>query len=186
MQILNKFKFGNRQKGIVMAVAMIFLAILSLLGLYTMRSSIQGEQVSKSLRSVEVATQAAEIALRYCEDRVRTLQKINIQPISISLSGGALPEAWRNRVNWATTSDISVVLPAKLIVASGMRSLPTLPRCMVERFSLPPAPGEDRQAVAIMNPYQITSIGYSADYDIDSRGFTTSGSEVWLQTVLIP
>ena len=54
------FQGPQRQRGIVLAVALVFLAILSLVGLYAMRGSILGEQVSKNIRANEVATQAAE------------------------------------------------------------------------------------------------------------------------------
>ena len=40
------FQGPQRQRGIVLAVALVFLAILSLVGLYAMRGSILGEQVS--------------------------------------------------------------------------------------------------------------------------------------------
>ena len=184
-KIKNKFK--KNQNGIVMAVALIFLAILSLLGLYTMRSSIQGEQISKNLRSNEIATQSAEVALRYCEDRVRTGQsgmKSKIQQPSLSALGGALPDMWKTRANWLDTN-IFVQLPKEMLVSSGMRDVAVLPKCIVEQFSLPPAPGEDRQATAIMIPYLITAVGYSNDYEL-SNNRPISGGEVWLQTVLIP
>lgn len=177
----------KNQSGIVMAVALIFLAILSLLGLYTMRSSIQGEQISKNLRSVEVSTQSAEMMLRYCEDRVRTGQASivsRIQRPSLSTLDGTLPEMWKDRANWLNAS-IFAELPRALMVSSGMRNVGVLPKCMVEQFSLPPAPGEDRQATAIMIPYLITAVGYSSDYEL-KNGKPISGGEVWLQTVLIP
>ena len=44
---------ARRQRGVVLAMSLIFLAILSLVGLYAMRGSIQGEQVSKNLSPVK-------------------------------------------------------------------------------------------------------------------------------------
>ena len=84
---------ARRQRGVVLAMSLIFLAILSLVGLYAMRGSIQGEQVSKNLRSSEVATQAAETALRFCEDRVRTGQPLTILETPVTLTPGEDPRA---------------------------------------------------------------------------------------------
>ncbi|WP_172751352.1 PilX N-terminal domain-containing pilus assembly protein [Diaphorobacter sp. LR2014-1] len=165
-----------------MAISLIFLAILSLVGLYAMRSSILGEQVSKNIRSNEIAAQAAETALRYCEDQVRTNQAITILPESLDQSG--MPTAWQTRANWFNNS-ISVEVPASQLAATGMRPLPVLPRCIIERMSLPPAPGEDPRAVSFMRPHLVTAVGFSADYERDSSNRAISGGEVWLQSFLI-
>ena len=61
----------SRQQGVVLALALILLTVVSLVAIYTLRGTITGEQVSKNLRSNAVATQAAETALRICEDAVR-------------------------------------------------------------------------------------------------------------------
>ena len=49
----------RHQRGVVLAMSLVLLAILSLVGLYAMRGSILGEQVSKNIRANEVASQAA-------------------------------------------------------------------------------------------------------------------------------
>ena len=176
---------ARRQRGVVLAMSLIFLAILSLVGLYAMRGSIQGEQVSKNLRSSEVATQAAETALRFCEDRVRTGQPLTILETPVTPTRGELPNQWQTRANWFDNA-IAVEVPSNQLVATDMRPLPVRPRCIVERFTLPPAPGEDRRAVSFMRPHLITAVGFSADYERDASNRAISGGEVWLQSVLIP
>ncbi len=179
------FQGPQRQRGIVLAVALVFLAILSLVGLYAMRGSILGEQVSKNIRANEVATQAAETALRYCEDRVRTAQPLTTHEAPVDLAPGELPNRWQTRANWFDDT-IAVEVPSAQLVATDMRPLPVLPRCIVERFTLPPAPGEDPRSVAFMHPHLVTAIGFSADFERDSSNRAISGSEVWLQSILIP
>ena len=175
----------HRQRGVVLAMSLVFLAILSLVGVYAMRGSIQGEQVSKNLRSNEVANQAAETALRYCEDRVRTAQPLTILETPVTLTPGELPSQWQTRANWFDNT-IAVEVPASQLTATDMRPLPVRPRCIVERFTLPPAPGEDPRAVSFMRPHLITAIGFSADYERDASFRAISGGVVWLQSVLIP
>ena len=175
----------RHQRGVVLAMSLVLLAILSLVALYAMRGSILGEQVSKNIRANEVASQAAETALRYCEDRVRTAQALTIIDAPGTLTPGELPDQWQTRANWFDNA-VSNEIPADQLVAANMRPLPVRPRCIVERFTLPPAPGEDRRAVAFMQPHLITAIGFSADYERDASNRAISGGETWLQSILIP
>lgn len=175
----------HRQRGVVLAMSLVLLAILSLVGLYAMRGSIMGEQVSKNMRANEVANQAAETALRYCEDRVRTGQPLTILETPVSLAPGDLPNQWQTRANWFDNA-VSNDIPADQLVATDMRPLPVRPRCIVERFTLPPAPGEDPRAVSFMQPHLITAIGFSADFERDASNRAISGGETWLQSILIP
>jgi len=103
----------------------------------------------------------------------------------VTLTPGELPNQWQTRANWFDNA-VSNEIPADQLVAANMRPLPVRPRCIVERFTLPPAPGEDRRAVAFMQPHLITAIGFSADYERDASNRAISGGETWLQSILIP
>jgi type IV pilus assembly protein PilX len=176
----------QRQRGVVLVIALILLVVLSLTALYTMRGAILGEKVSKNIRSNEVAAQAAEIALRYCENQIRTGGSITINELPVTIAAGAMPIQWQKRTNWTNAAGLSVEVPASEMVASGMRPMPILPRCMIERFILPPAAGEDVKAVVFMQPHLITAVGYSPDYSTNASNQAISGGEVWLQSMLIP
>lgn len=173
------------QNGVVLVVSLIFLIILSLASLYITRGTIIGEQVSKNIRANANAAQSAETALRYCEDRVRTAQALNILEAPVDLAPGALPNQWQVRANWQDVTKANVI-PADQVTVQGMRPVPVQPRCIVESYTLPPAPGEDPQSVAIMKPYLITAVGYTHDYAADANNRAASGGEVWLQSILIP
>ena len=58
----------SRQAGVVLMVAMIMLIIISLLAAITVRNATSSEGINANLRQTQLATQAAETALRYCED----------------------------------------------------------------------------------------------------------------------
>ena len=177
------------QKGVVLVLALILLTVISLVAMYTMRGSITGEQVSKNLRAQAVAMQAAETALRLCEDAVRTGQTplgtvaFVKNPTPEALAGGAMPAQWKTRSNWILTGPTATAtqIPTAFITDANMRPLP-LPRCMVEQYELP-IMGEDK---TLTQPNLITVVGYSPDYLADANGNGIAGSEVWLQSVLRP
>lgn len=169
-----------RQRGVVLVMSLILLVIVSLVGAMAIRSAISGEQVSKSFRSNAVASQAAETALRYCEDQVlRSTGAVIVNPLPVS-GGGA--ELWKTRSNWASSAR-AIRIPAEVVNSSqsAARKLGTaqLPRCMVEQYPLLSVAGAlPRQS------YLVTAVGYSADYSENAAGIRQSGSEVWLQSML--
>lgn len=67
----------RQQQGIVLVVALIMLVIISLFTVTSIRSAISSESVANNTRIVELATQAADIALRHCEkSAVRALKDL--------------------------------------------------------------------------------------------------------------
>lgn len=190
-KIQRKSQLRVQQRGVVLALALILLTVISLVAVYTLRGSITGEQVSKNLRTQTVAMQAAETAMRVCEDAVRTGQDKLVagaievafvkNPTPEELAPGAMPELWGKRSNWTASPPLATVIPTAIVTNPDMRPLPS-PRCMVEQYELP-IMGEDR---TLSQPYLITVIGYSPDYQADTNGNTIAGSEVWLQSVLRP
>ncbi|MBP3980382.1 hypothetical protein J8G26_06505 [Acidovorax sp. JG5] len=181
-----------RQKGVVLALALILLTVVSLVAIYTLRGTITGEQVSKNLRTNAVATQAAETALRICEDAVRTSQStlgtgtsavaFTILDVPESMDAD-LPNQWSTRANWVVTGSAKTAnqIPVELITDANMRPIPA-PRCMVERYQLP-FMGEDK---TMSQPVLITAIGYTPDYQVNSSGAAVAGGEVWLQSIFRP
>lgn len=182
----------SRQQGVVLVLALILLVAVSLVAIYTLRGTITGEQVSKNLRSQAVASQAAETALRICEDAVRTAQStlgtgtsavaFTILDVPETMSAD-LPNQWNTRANWVVAGSTKKAnqIPLELVTDANMRQIPA-PRCMVERYQLP-IMGEDK---TISQPLLITAIGYTPDYQADANGVAVAGGEVWLQSILRP
>lgn len=56
-----------RQSGVVLVIALIVLLMVSLIGAVAIRGSSSSEQVANSARTENLARQAAEAALRFCE-----------------------------------------------------------------------------------------------------------------------
>lgn len=65
---------GKRQRGITLIVALIFLAMLALLGATAAQNSVLEERMAGNTRDRDLAFQAAEAALRDAELNIATLR----------------------------------------------------------------------------------------------------------------
>jgi type IV pilus assembly protein PilX len=170
---------GKSQSGVVLIFALIMLVVISMVALTSLKNSVSGEQVSNNLRTNALATQAAEAALRYCENQVLT-SAAGLVINEVSLTGTTtLPNLWETRSNW--TSTFAMVVPASFVdsTVGAARPQRTLPMCMVERNPLLTLGG-----AAPRNSFLISSIGYSPDYSKNASGVVVAGGEVWMQLLL--
>ena len=150
------------------------------------RRATTGEQVSKGLRTQTVAFQAAETALRFCEDQILKNTKITsgtstLEPADYPEDGSS-PSLWKTRANWELSTKKAVAIDTSVVNSTDDRREKAqgcvLPRCMVERLRLPSEEGAEIEA------FLITSVGYSPDYRTNAKGTPDSGSEVWLQSTI--
>lgn len=177
------------QRGVVLFMSLVFLVILSFVGIYAMRGTILGEQVSRNIRASEIANQAAETALRHCEDLVVAHDssiKGKIQPIDHSIPEGELPRMWQTRANWWNATLVHDI-PYDQLTASGARLFRAAdeamrPLCMVERFEVIP---ENPRVPDPRIGFLITAVGFSPDYAQNAAHNATAGSEAWLQSALV-
>lgn len=168
------------QQGIVLITALILLVIMTLVALLSLQGSISGEKVSKNLRTSSVALQAAEIALRRCENDIFfNTPTFVINGVSLTSAGGATPSLWITSANWnnpaiantVTVADVNSLNPAA-------RAFPVLPRCIIEEQRLVTTDGTSRPT------YWITARGFSPDFQVNASNEVISGSQVWLQSIL--
>lgn len=178
------FPRRHGSQGIILPIAMIMLAIISFVGLMSARNSASYEQFSNNIRTSQVARQAAEAGLRYCErvaiddaDNEGKGYPVDAAKI-ISDIKLATPEestaAWNSKANWKTGAAnliaVSLGYTNEVRDASQIRHDPT---CII-------------QALAD-DGYLITARGLSNDAKVDSNtGELETGSEVWLQSILKP
>jgi Tfp pilus assembly protein PilX len=163
--------------GASLIIVLILLGVIALTSAATLRNASSNERVSNNFRMHVLAQQYAEAALRYCEmqltqadgSRVATLKESN-------LVDNSAPPAWRQRAAWTGSGSAAAsrtTVPEAFVVSSSSAFKPSqLPECVVEK-----------KAVDGGNVYVITARGFSSDYMADGRGFTVSGSVVWLQTL---
>lgn len=177
------------QHGVVLIVALILLVIISLLAVTSMRGASSAESISGNVRTTELATQAAEIALRHCE-------KAAIRHTKVTLGGSTDPDLlnydvqgldntkmiwantavqWQNIATWDSTATSTYVLTTTTL-GSGTYKRP--PECMVESLT-------GTTPVSTSASFIITARGFGPEVAAaDSSRTRPQGSEVWLQSTI--
>lgn len=178
----------RKQQGVVLIIALILLVVISLLAVTSMRNAGSAESVAGNVRTTELATQAAEIALRHCESSALKITKLIANPSDTSAEANystTLAESnvlrastsvqWQNTATWDSASTATYVLPSSLV---GTATFKRPPECMVESLT------------------GVTAVGTNAAFVITARGFgpevaaadgsrtRPQGTEVWLQSTI--
>lgn len=189
------------QNGIVLVVALIMLVVISLLAAVSVRNATSSEGINANVRQTQLASQAAEIALRYCEDGLLNVNppgtpgtatfNITSPPSSTTVAlsavhiqdyvSGSTPLSMSTTI-WDSTASghaNSILIVPAMSVNHGITStFSRPPECMIERL----APS--------------TASTYSTTFNITARGFGPEvptanasrdrpvGSVVWLQSTV--
>ncbi len=176
----------------MLIIALILLVVISLMAVTSLRNAGSAESVAGNVRTTELATQAAEIALRHCESSAIQLAKntassettfytttfpiVSIAPISSAL--------WQSTATWdsSTANTATFILPTATFAVGGVTTYKRPPECMIELIS-----GTMPTGAASVTPsaFVITARGFGPEVAAGSG--RPQGSEVWLQsTIEIP
>jgi Tfp pilus assembly protein PilX len=164
----------HRQRGVVLIVALVMLAIIGLMSAAVMRNALSNDVVSDNNRRSNQATQAAQAALRYCEQLLTG--EVTVPAGATALSTAAAEtnpsnERWTSFSNWklATNAGGPVSVPSTVYASS------KAPQCMAQKRTL----GSSEVIV-------VTARGFSDNYaeNSDASGRTKAGSVVWLQSII--
>jgi type IV pilus assembly protein PilX len=179
----------KRQQGVVLIVALILLVIISLLAVTNMRSAGSAESVAGNVRTTELATQAAEIALRHCEKAATKYTKVTLGSSTNpelanydvqGLDNGRMIWAstagqWQSTTIWDSTSTLPYVLTTTTL-GTGTYKRP--PECMVESLT-------GATAVSANAAFIITARGFGPEVAAaDASRTRPQGTEVWLQSTI--
>ncbi|MGB4116067.1 MAG: PilX N-terminal domain-containing pilus assembly protein [Polaromonas sp.] len=185
------------QHGIVLILALVMLVVISLLTTLAVRNATSSEAVNSNVRQTQLASQAAETALRYCEAALTTFlaaetatftftsppssASFNIDATyihDVAVSGTATSAI---AANWDSTTAANriLVVPMSSVNRTGITTtFSRPPECMIDRLS------------------RSTSSNYWKTFAITSRGFGPEvaaanaardrpvGSEIWMQSSL--
>jgi type IV pilus assembly protein PilX len=179
----------RKQRGLVLIVSIVLLAIVSVLAAFSTRNAASAENVSGNVRLTELAMQAAEIALRHCEESVAEVIAVDAgatpsYPTLGFTTVNILPEGsesiWQTASEWDTPTAPVYVLPLEQmnqpdLVATYNRP----PECMVGRlpFVLPSG------AISTTAAFVITARGFGPEVPAaNSNRSRPVGSEAWLQS----
>lgn len=93
----------ENQKGVALVVSLVFLLLLTLIGLATMRSTTLQESMANNVEDSMIAFEAAEAALRAGERKIDTFTEIP-KPVA---TNPAVDEVWdfdANAIDWSSKS----------------------------------------------------------------------------------
>jgi type IV pilus assembly protein PilX len=169
-------KFITRQPGVALPVTLIFLVVMTMIGVAAIRNVTLEEKMSGNLRSQQLAFEAAEQVLRYCEALIQAMPQSNPAAYPQLEAGPITGDSQHGKNHWELAAGwrshaISIALPAS--VASSA-DLAEAPRCMIEKMAL----ASDRE-------FQLNPADQLLAYRITARGIGTSSNvAVILQSYL--
>lgn len=131
--IMNRYKIISNQRGLVLPLVLIFLVVMMLLGTAAIRNVTLEEKMAGNLRNRDLAFQAAEQALRFCENSIQ-----NSVPIPLNVQGPVNgKDYWEVAANWDNAT-IAVQVPrSKSEDDVNSAKLAELPKCLVELIEMP-------------------------------------------------
>lgn len=158
------------QRGVVLIVALVVLVIIGLMSASIMRGALSSDLIANNARVQTLASQAAQIALRYCEDQTTAnVVTIHLEPV-VDLEEN---HAWHTFSNWSDANIVNEVPDDYLQSANSTHTPAKAPQCIVQQM-----------VVGGKTVFQVTARGFSPDYSADESGYTNTGSVVWLQSVV--
>jgi Tfp pilus assembly protein PilX len=198
------------QQGVVLIIALILMVVISLLALTSLRNAGSSTRVAGNVRTTEMATQAADIALRHCESSVLALLTVSlggsssyattfnagdIESYSKAVSGStghdddghggstSAPPTWQNMAFWDGDESAATVyvLPLSLMNQPGMgETYKRAPECLVVQI---PVVTSGSSVVSTTPSFIVTARGFGpAVPAVDTSRSRPVGSEVWLQS----
>jgi type IV pilus assembly protein PilX len=174
---------GQNQRGVVLVIALILMLVISVLAVTSMRNVASTERVSGNVRTTELATQAADIALRHCEASVtKHMSGAVLVPFDMPVTEirPAGTNAWQNLPNWDGSAPANPSFRLDLELLNLPSITPTTfnrtSECMVELLA-----GTVGSAPA---SFIITARGFGPEVRTAAGAGRPAGTVVWLQSTL--
>jgi len=186
----------QRSQGIVLVVALILLIVITISSVVAMRSAQSNDMVSGNLRAQALAQQAAEMALRWCEQRV-IADKSTIN--WFALNDPNVTNEWQNAARWTNATIVNTVPAAVLGTAApgnGLVNYETPPQCIIRLLNHDELYANAAIVATTVRTsdrglpqdfvfvWRITARGFSPDFQRNAAGRSISGSEVWVQSTV--
>ena len=178
--VLQAMPLRKLQCGVVLIIALVLLVVVSLLAATTVRNSGSNEAVAGNVRTVELATEAAEIALRHCEASVLKVLGGNDAYVTTFAAVNILtgiPTQWQLPANWDKKTPAVYALPLPLLNQLDTPfTYKRPPECMVEEI---PSASPVKKSTF----YLVTARGFGPEVaEADENRSRPVGTEIWLQS----
>ena len=134
----------RRQQGVALIMALVFLVILTIMGLAAMGTTSLEEKMAGNAKDRNLAFQAAETGLLAGENWINA--QINKPTFPAMSAGLYLPSAtatpWWDSLNWSSTSNLVVYPNTPTATASGgLTKINTQPKYIIEDLGEVPEKG---------------------------------------------
>lgn len=142
---------ARKQRGVVLFVALIFLVILTLIGIANLQVGIMEERMTGSFNDRNnLAFESAELALREAETY---LNGVAVGPFNNTVRGlhtvyarGAEPSFWQNTFNWQQSGASDTYGSLQVATSKKISGTAEAPRYVIEELADVPKPGTSVQA----------------------------------------
>ena len=174
MQVFNLPRSRSQDKGVVLIVVMIMLVLIGFMSIAVMRGAMNSDQSSNNNRAQMQANEAAQLALRFCEDEIRRGTMI----VADAPADASTAMQWTVKDNWVGSTPKAVKVSTDALKTIGnIASTLRQPECLAQHQFTP---------AGTTAPVVLTARGFSGDYVEDATTRTvTGGSVVWLQSTFL-
>ncbi len=168
----------HRQQGVALIMAMVFLMILTIIGVTVMSTTSLQEKMAGNVQDKHSAFQAAESALRAGEALVDTWTPATLPDFSVNTDGFYLPQPggtapWWDTIDWLAGPGNSAHAMATAV--AGVASQPTY--IIEDLGALPGTSGGTSSLVSGFAPPSATAGGANM-YRVTARGLGRTNSAI--------
>ncbi len=173
-------KKHRSQQGVVLIMSLLMLVLVSLLATTTMKSALSSEAVSAGVRQNQLAHQAAEMALRHCEDAVFNHANSGAAlPSGLAIQDFGITPSWQATATTWDQINLAIYVLSLNDVNNNGAPYQRPPECLVEHLAAAGTPEHNTVFV-------VTARGFGPEVPKagDSTDRRPKGSEVFLQSTL--
>ena len=172
---------GKRQQGYALVVAIMLMLVMAFAALAAVRTSGMDNSINNNTRARVQALQAAEGAMNYCRTQVLN----GPAPINIVADTGDDAVSWMASGSWLPGNPDLNTLSISIFTDTQTSTLQTTapnPVCLIENVT---TFSRNNSGGLMLVAYKITARGFSPNYQEDLTGTQLTGSQVWLQTIVV-
>ncbi len=165
-----------QNQGVVLIVVMIMLVLIGFMSAAVMRGAINSDQVSNNNRAQMQATEAAQLALRFCEvELTKSSASSPLLTIAAAPPDSNPKMLWESKGSWTGGTPLAIKVPEDAMKTTGMATSLRQPECLAQyAFNTDPS------------PVVLTVRGFSGDYTENrNTNQIESGSVIWLQSTFL-
>ena len=171
---------NKRQQGYALVIAIILMLVMAFAALAAVQTSGMDSSINNNTRARVQALQAAEGAINYCRTQVLN----GPVPVNIIADTGDDALSWMASGSWSS-SGVNVLNTVPVFSATQTSTLSTTapnPFCLIENVT---TFTRNNSGGLMLVAYKITARGYSPNYQEDGTGTQLTGSQVWLQSIVV-